>query len=313
MAFDFAAAVQAPFRVQPGLRRIAPERALLTPQRVGDAHTVVKREVLARRSAQALLAVDGFDAMPALHALCAAATAAHPDAFAWDGACARALWLGWAVEDDRPVALDGAEPAVGACLCALPAGWRLAGLLALAFAEDFAVLDAADGTVPWLAVCLPSHWAPENKVGRHFAEVHGPVADHALLLRASAHLIRLVTAGERWERFVWSVTSHGALDAHPQRLPRERWPTDGDAQALAAAAWWRTEQQSFIPVPGRPQAVFTILVELQPLTQAIGDAARARQLHDALATMSPAVLAYRNLDSARERLLEWLAVRTAQS
>jgi len=30
----------------------------------------------------------------------------------------------------------------------------------LAFEEDFAVLDGATGTLPWLCVCVPSHSAP---------------------------------------------------------------------------------------------------------------------------------------------------------
>ena len=39
---------------------------------------------------------------------------------------------------------------------------RLASsLLCLALAEDFAVVDGANGTLPWLAVALPSGWAPE--------------------------------------------------------------------------------------------------------------------------------------------------------
>jgi hypothetical protein len=43
--------------------------------------------------------------------------------------------------------------------------WRLPALLALAFAEDIAIVDAADATVPWMAVALPSHWAPETRSG----------------------------------------------------------------------------------------------------------------------------------------------------
>ncbi|MEN9630360.1 MAG: hypothetical protein RJA10_3588, partial [Pseudomonadota bacterium] len=31
---------------------------------------------------------------------------------------------------------------------------------------------------------LPSHWAPELKVGHHFAHIHAPVADGDLLRRA---------------------------------------------------------------------------------------------------------------------------------
>ena len=49
---------------------------------------------------------------------------------------------------------------------------------------------------------------------------------------------------------------------------------------------------------------------LQPLAVAVDTAAKATRLHDALASMSPAVLAYKNLAPAREPLLRWLAARS---
>jgi hypothetical protein len=55
--------------------------------------------------------------------------------------------------------------------------------------------------------------------------------------------------------------------------------------------------------------VFTIHVESKPLPEAVGDPQRASRLHDALASMSPAVLAYRGLTDAQPRLLAWLAQR----
>jgi len=48
MPFDFDAAVSAPFRMQPGLRRIAPERA--RRQRVHDALASMSDAVLQYRS-----------------------------------------------------------------------------------------------------------------------------------------------------------------------------------------------------------------------------------------------------------------------
>ena len=35
----------------------------------------------------------------------------------------------------------------------------------LAFEEDLAVLDGETGTLPWLCVCVPSHWAPGTSWG----------------------------------------------------------------------------------------------------------------------------------------------------
>ena len=80
-----------------------------------------------------------------------------------------------------------------------------------------------------------------------------------------------------------------------------------------ATAWWRTEHQTFIPLPAHAQAVFTIHVEVQPLADALDTPQRAAALHDAIASMSPAVLTYRNLAGVREALLAWLAQRAAQA
>lgn len=310
MNFDFDAAVSAPFRMQPGLRRLAPGAPQLTPLAPGSRHQREKLAVLSAFPELALQQREGFDALPALHALAAQAAAEHPQAFAWDGRRALARRLGTAVDGDRVEHVEaggfGLGDEIARCLRPLPPAWRLPGLLALTFAEDFAVVDAADGTIPWLAVCLPSHWSPQEKVGRPFGEVHAPVADAAMIVRAADHLVRLVTAPERWERFVWNVTGHPRLHAHPRHVDPQRWPAD-IATTLPAGAWWRSERQTFIPLPARRQAVFTIEVQCEPLAQAIRTPERAQRLHDALATMSPAVLEYRNLAAVKAPLLQWLA------
>lgn len=308
MPFDFAT-VSAPFRMQPGLRRLASGATHLTPNRLGDRALVEKLGVLSAHPQQALLIASGFDATPALRALAHHAAAEHPDAFAWDGADHwHARHLGWALQHDLPIG-DG-PPEIGACLRALPAEWRAAALLALAFAEDFAIIDGASARIPWLAVCLPSHWAPEDKIGRHFAQVHAPVADNQMLITASDHLARLVTGTDRWERFVWTITRHPQLSQHPVRCDPAPWPVDADADELAARAFFRTERQTFIPLPGSAQAVFTIHVEMHPLAHVANNPAQAQALHAALSSMSDAVLAYRGLSAARGRLLDWLAARS---
>ncbi len=309
MRFDFDAAVTAPFRMQPGLRRLAPGAAQLTPLPPGSRHQREKLAVLSAFPTQALCAVPGFDAWPALHALCIHAAAEQPQAWSWDGATAVARTLGVAVDgagniDQRTGGTFGLGDEIARCLQGLPAPWRLPGLLSLAFAEDYAVVDASTGCIPWLAVALPSHWAPEDKLGRHFTEVHAPVADNALLLQATEGLLRVITSADRWERFVWNVTDQPRLHAHPARVDPQRWQHTAVEQA-----WWRTERQTFIPVPGWQQTVFTIAVNVQPLADALPTPQHAARLHQAIATMSPAVLDYRNLAGVRGALLAWLAAR----
>lgn len=180
----------------------------------------------------------------------------------------------------------------------------------LAFEEDFAVLDGASGTLPWLCVCVPSHWAPEDKVGLGFAALHGPVADNTALVAASDQLVALVTAGECWERQVWTFAATGRYDQHPLRHVRVAWPATPDPEEFALGCWLRAERQTFFPVgQGTRQAVFTIRVMVQPLAQAVTRPHQAARLRDSLASMSAAVLAYKNLTDARERLLRWLARR----
>ncbi len=298
--------------MQPGLRRLAPGSRQLHPNARGSRHLLEKLQALGGSAPAGLQCAPGHDPAPGLHALAAHAAAEHPESFSWDGRRADARLLGWSVRDGelQPLCADPAPvPQVGACLAQLPAAWRLAGLLALAFAEDFALIESRSARIPWLAVALPSHWAPEHKVGLHFAQVHVPVADNGVLLAAGDALARLVGTATRWERFVWNVTPRPTLNAHPA-LPAAAW-RPAAADAVAAQAWWRTERQTFIPVPDAGLAVFTILVDTQPLAQAIDSPAKAQRLHDAIASMSPAVLDYRILGGVRDALLDGLARRAA--
>ena len=191
------------------------------------------------------------------------------------------------------------EPALGAIGAACPE---------LAFQEDFAVLDGATGTLPWLCVCVPSHWAPEDKLGLDFAAVHQPVADNSALIAASQQLVALATSGECWERFVWTISPSPRYDQHPRRHTRTPWPPTDDPEAFANQCWLRAERQVFFPVgQGTRQAVFAIRVMLQPLAQAVQRPGAPLRLRDSLSSMSQAVLDYKNLGPARDRLLRWLA------
>jgi dimethylamine monooxygenase subunit A len=269
--------------------------------------------VLSASAADALTCEPGFDAQPAIDALCTHAAAEQPQAWAWNGQRASALLLGVAVEhgevfDTAPGAF-GLGDEVGRCLRVLPPQWRLAGLLCLAFAEDFAIVDGPRAVIAWIAACLPSHWAPTEKVGRHFAEVHAPVADNDVLLKAGDHLMRMVCAPQRWERFVWNVSRHPRLNAHPKAVDPSPWPSTAFQDLSDPQAWFRTERQTFLPLPSQQQAVFTIATDSLPLAQAIHSPERAALLHEAVASMSSAVLAYRSLTAVREPLLAWLAHR----
>ena len=253
MDFDFRH-IAVPFRMQPGLQRMASGAAHVTS--LDQSSALYAEKLLVHRAGQSQLCLPGFDPEPAMAAI---------------------------------GATDGVPE--------------------LAFEEDFAVLDTASGTLPWLCVCVPSHWSPEDKLGQSLAAIHAPVADAAALGAAMPALTRLLAAGGHWERFVWTVTPSARYDQHPRRHPRAPWPQTSDPSEFAAGCYVRAERQTFLPVPGRAHIVFTIRVMLQPLVEAVQAPETAARLHDALASMTPAVLDYKHLAAARPLLLAWLAAR----
>jgi dimethylamine monooxygenase subunit A len=260
MDFDFNN-IAVPFRMQPGLQRVAGNERRLT--RLDPASSLHAEKLAVVRAGQSRHTVAGFDPGPALAAI--------------------------AARDPGSPASAAPRP------------------IELAFEEDFAVLDGTSGTVPWLSVCVPSHWAPEDKLGLDFAALHGPVADNGALLAASRQLVGLVTAGECWERHVWTISPSARYDQHPKRHTRASWAAVADPEAFAQQCWMRAERQTFFPVgQGTRQAVFAIRVMVQPLAQFIRTPSQAWRMRDSLASMSQAVMDYKNLAAARERLLLWL-------
>lgn len=182
----------------------------------------------------------------------------------------------------------------------------------LAFEEDFALLDATTGTIPWMCVCVPSHWAPEDKLGKSIAAIHAPVAGNADLQRALSRLTSMVCQGGHWERFVWTISPSPHYDQHPRRQARGAWPSTNSPDQFVAGCHFRAERQTFMPVhdaAGTPleQAVFTIRVMLEPLVHVVRTREQALRLHEALHSMSAEVLAYKHLALARGPLLAWLS------
>jgi hypothetical protein len=142
--------------------------------------------------------------------------------------------------------------------------------------------------------------------------VHAPVADNALLVQASQSLARLVTTPgpDRWQRVVWTLQPGTQFDGHPKRAAPRHWPSQ--IESLGEQILLRVEHQSFIAVPSVQQAIFTIRVMLEPLGTLIAgpkQAEHAARLHAALASMSDAVVAYRDLGGIRPLVLQWLVQR----
>lgn len=273
MEFDFNQ-VRAPFRMHPGLARLGPDAVHLTPLRPGSPLHLEKLAL--HRIGSTRQTMPGFDATAAVSTL-----------------RAHALKAGVSALDIERLPLE------------------------LQVEEDLVVLDTATARVPWMCVSVPSRWAPEEKLGRTLPEVHQPVADGAALAAALPAILRVLASGTHWERYVWTLTPSPRYDQHPHRHTATPWPQTADPEDFAQQCYLRAERQTFIPIldaDGRPgaQALFTIRVMVEPLGSALRNGSDALRLHDALASMSDAVLHYKNLAAARPLLLQWLARRGGQ-
>ncbi len=272
MEFDFTQ-ISVPFRMRPGLARLEPDAVHLTPLRPGSA-LHAEKQAQHRQGLGTPLAVPGFDAAPALAAI-----------------RAQAIKAGVTGHDADTLPLQ------------------------LQVEEDLVVLDTTSATIPWLCVSVPSRWAPEEKLGQSLASIHGPVADGQAIAAALPHLLRVLANGTHWERYVWTVSPSPRYDQHPHRTTAPAWPATPDPDAFAQQCFFRAERQTFVPLmddQGQPRThvLFTIRVMLEPLATALRQPSDALRLHDAIASMSDAVLAYKNLTPARARLLRWLNGRS---
>jgi hypothetical protein len=312
-----------PFRMQPGLQRVEPGAALLTP--LDPAGPIWQEKLAALEAADSDALLGGSDAVLQHRAWCAAAASlvgAFPDRFgteAGEPASLRDRLLGWQVR--WPCATSPAQikwatrPAaagrIDALLARSAAGLRAWLPLMLSVHDDLALLAAPDGRLELLAVALPSHWAPRDKIGRGFAAVHAPVADNALLLRAAAALVELVSDARsqaRWQRYVWALTPLARYDAHPARAPQRVWPPAPWGDDEAARVFLRFERQAFLPLE-EGAALFAIRVHLLPLAQVLERPSLACALHASLASMSAAALAYKGMAEARTALLDLIGRR----
>ena len=272
MAFDFSL-VTAPFRMQPGLRRRRAGRGADHANAPGSRHLREKMAVLGSFAAAGALlaarlrrAAGAARRSPRRRRGPARKRSRRCDARGGRSAAKRRCSAGRSTPVGR--AATATRPSA-TLLHGLAPGSRRAALLSPGLRRGLRGARRRERTVPWLAVCLPSHWAPEDKVGRTFAEVHAPVADNALLRAARASLARLVTGDERWERFVWTVSPDPRLHQHPARSDAAGRPPArrADADALAARRVAAQRAPDLHADAGRGQAIFTIRVESLPLAR----------------------------------------------
>jgi hypothetical protein len=188
--------------------------------------------------------------------------------------------------------------------------WLLGDALALSVQEDLAIVrgpgTGSDDVLEWLHVCLPSNWAPAEKIGKSFAAVHAPVAHNERLLASQAQIVRAMIHGGPFVRYVWAIHRDAELCHNPRLHQAPPWPADASPAELAERAYFRVERQTTHGFPAINRALFTIRYYVAPLTAVAQDPWRRERLASALDTMDEEALRYKGLLGVRDHLVQWL-------
>ncbi len=232
----------------------------------------------------------------------------------------RARWI--AEDPNRYVALAPEGTALAQEFCEMLAGWELlpavaresavhetgVGLVAEigAAVEPDVLLLAADDAGKFRlrggALCFPTGWALEEKMGHPMDFIHGVVPGlNAALGSPIQQFLGRLKPGLAYLRDNWGLAATDELNLHPvRRLPPPAPPVALDR------LWLRVEHQALLALPRTGGIVFGIRIVLHRLDAVARDPAAAAGLRRALETMPDDLAAYKRLDGIQAGVIRAL-------
>ena len=177
--------------------------------------------------------------------------------------------------------------------------------LALHWEQDFMVLrPGGDGQERFVAgaICFPSSWAPDEKLGLPVHAIHEPVPTLNEHLGARiGKFLAGIRPGKAWERVNWGLSGSPCLNQHPAlRIPAIELPLELNS------VWVRREDQVLFRLPKTGALIFGINVINISVAEIAADSEGMSGLRQALATMPEDIAGYKNLTAARESLVALL-------
>lgn len=159
--------------------------------------------------------------------------------------------------------------------------------LALRLEEDVAVMY--QGKLEAICFCFPSGFKPAERVGMPLAEIHRPVADGDLLVRASPGIARVMCEKPSFRRHVWTITVNPDLSNHPS-----------NKKDIVAAGiddlYFRYETQTTASID-HETSLFFVKVDVVPLKTVWN-----HKILDSVNSMTDTVLTYKNLHEIKKLL-----------
>ena len=188
---------------------------------------------------------------------------------------------------------------------ALTTSWEKCRALGEFWEPDYLLLKTdADHAVRLYGGCLcaPSSWRLDEKLGQPIEFIHGTVPGLNASIGAAIHkFLAALKPGAASLRHNWGLSRSPELNQHPDRkLPLL------DASVSAEEVWLRVEHQALVALPKSGGILFGIRVVNHPLNEVKANPAAAARLCRALETMPKEMARYKNLATARGRILDLL-------
>ena len=151
------------------------------------------------------------------------------------------------------------------------------------------------------ALCFPTGWALEEKLGMTMDAIHGPVPGlNAALGSPIDQFLSRLKPGAAFLRDNWGIAATDALNLHPARaVPPPMPPVQLDR------LWLRVEHQALLSMPRASGVVFAIRIALHRLDGVAGTEIAPR-LRRALQTMPSELAHYKRIEAIRAELVERL-------
>jgi hypothetical protein len=152
------------------------------------------------------------------------------------------------------------------------------------------------------ALCFPTGWALEEKIGQTLDSIHGVVPGlNAALGAPIRQFLGKLKPGVAYHRDNWGIAASDEFNLHPSRgISPPQLPLQLDR------LWLRVEQQALVALPKTGGITFGIRIELHALAEVSADESARSGLRRALQTMSEDLAIYKRLQSVRDELVERL-------
>jgi hypothetical protein len=177
--------------------------------------------------------------------------------------------------------------------------------LALHWEPDFLILLPEPGGQFLFkagAVCFPSSWRPEEKIGLPIHAIHAPVPtlNEKLGAQIDTFLTRL-KPGTSWQRFNWGLSGSPKLNQHPRLNHQPLIHPLNPRQT-----WIRIEDQILLRLPESGAILFGIRLVNIELTEIKHQPEACSGLRRAIKTMPESIANYKGITPVRADLLEYL-------